>query len=145
MNSYLMWFINLNNFRKYMNNDSWAKLISIHRKKCESILSVSKEIRYAGVFNEYGRTISGKIRPGVKPIFSPNAVREEFFAIASVMKLREKSAKALGDVEFILINHKKISVVLFYKKGITYYITFSSKIKLNSTLINKIKKLIIQG
>ena len=128
-----------------MNKEFWAKIIASNRNKCEKILSVSKEIRYAGVFNEYGRTISGKIRPGVKPIFSPNAVREEFFAIASVMKLREKSAKALGDVEFILINHKKISVVLFYKKGITYYITFSSKIKLNSTLINKIKKLIIQG
>ena len=128
-----------------MNSQSWKKTVTQNRKKCEKILAISNDIRYAGVFNEYGRTISGKIRPGVKPIFSPNAVREEFFAIASVMKLREKSAKALGDVEFILINHKKISVVLFYKKGITYYITFSSKIKLNSTLINKIKKLIIQG
>ncbi|MBC8251498.1 MAG: hypothetical protein H8E89_07925 [Candidatus Nitrosopelagicus sp.] len=128
-----------------MNKESWAKTITIHRKKCEKILSFSKEIRYAGVFNGYGRTISGKIRPGIKPIFSPNAVREEFFAIASLMRLREKSSKGLGDVEFISINHKKINILLFYKNGITYYITISSKTKSISTLINKIKKLIIQG
>ncbi|MBC8251981.1 MAG: hypothetical protein H8E89_10395 [Candidatus Nitrosopelagicus sp.] len=127
-----------------MNKELWAKTITIHRKKCEKILSISNEIRYVGAFNEYGRTISGKIKSGVKPIFSSNAVREEFFAIASLMKLREKSAKALGDVDFITINHNKIIILLFYKNRITYYITISPKTKLNSILINKIKKLIIQ-
>lgn len=127
-----------------MNKESWAKIITIHRKKCEKILSFSKEIRYVGTFNEYGRTISGKIRPGIKPIFSPNAVREEFFAIASLMRLREKSSKALGEIEFILINHKKIQILLFYKNGITYYITVSSKSKPNLQFINKIKKTITQ-
>ena len=128
-----------------MNKESWAKSITTHRKKCEEILSFSKNIRYAGVFNEYGRTMSGKIRPGVKPLFSSNEVREEFFAIASIMKLRRKSAKELGDVEFIQINHKKINILLFYKNCITYYITTSSKTKLDTMLINKIKKLITQG
>ena len=127
-----------------MNKESWKKTITNHRKKCEKILLFSKEIRYVGVFNEYGRTLTGKIRPGIKPLFSPNSVREEFFAIASVMKLREKSAKALGQVEFILINHKKTNILLFYKNGITYYITINSKTKLELTLIKKIKKLITQ-
>ena len=74
-----MWFINLNSFTNYVNKDSWIKTVTSHKKKCEAISSLSKKIRYVGVFNEYGRTISGKIMPGVKPIFSPNAVREEFF------------------------------------------------------------------
>ena len=136
MNQRLMCFINLNSFTKYVNKEFWAKIIASNRNKCEKILSVSKEIRYAGVFNEYGRTISGKIRPGVKPIFSPKSVREEFFAIASVMRLREKSANALGEVEFILIKHEKINILLFYKNGITYYVTISSKNN-TSTHINK--------
>ena len=128
-----------------MNKESWKKIITNHGKKCEKILLFSKEIRYVGVFNEYGRTLTGKIRPGIKPLFSPNSVREEFFAIASVMKLREKSAKVLGQVEFILINHKKTNILLFYKNGITYYITINSKTKLELTLIKKIKKLITQA
>ena len=128
-----------------MNEKAWTKSIVVHRKKCEMILSFSKNIRYAGVFNEYGRTISGKIRPGVKPLFSSNAVREEFFAIASIMKLRRKSARDLGKVEFIQITHKKINILLFYKNYMTYYITINSKRKPTAKLINKIKKIIIQG
>ena len=108
-------------------------------------MAVSKNIRYTGVFNEFGRTITGKIRSGIKPIFSPNTVRQEFFAIASMMKLREKSSKRLGSVEFISISHKKINILLFYKNGMTYYITLNEKLKLNSTAINKIKKIITQG
>ena len=127
-----------------MNSQSWTKTVTQNRKKCEKILSISKDIRYAGVFNEYGRTISGKIKPGVKPIFSPDSVRHEFFAIASMMRLRQKTSKTLGGVEFILLEHKKINILLFYKNQITYYITINKKIKLNSTLIAKIKKIIIQ-
>lgn len=128
-----------------MNKISWAKTASRHKDNCEKILSFSKEIRYAGAFNQYGRTISGKIRPGIKPLFSTNAVREEFFAIASVLRLREKTTKSLGEMKFILINHKKINVLLFHKNDITYYITINAKTIPNSTLINKIKKLVTQG
>jgi hypothetical protein len=125
-----------------MNNESWEKTIALHKNRCKQILSFSNAIRYVGVFNQYGRTLSGKIRPGVKPIFSPNAVKEEFFAISSIMKLREKSTKALGEMEFIHISHKKINILLFHKNNITYYITMNSKIKPTSVLINKIKKLL---
>ena len=125
-----------------MNKISWAKTTSRHKNNCEKILSFSKEIRYAGAFNQYGRTISGKISPGVKPLFSPNSVREEFFAIASVLRLREQSTKSLGNMGYALINHKKINVLLFYKNGITYYITINAKTIPSSTLITKIKKII---
>ena len=125
-----------------MDRQSWTKTVTQNRKKCEKILATSKDIRYAGAFNEYGRTISGKIRLGIKPIFSPDAVRHEFFAIASMMRLREKTSKKLGDVEFISITHKKINILLFYKNGITHYITINKKTKLNTILVNKIKNII---
>ena len=128
-----------------MNSQSWAKIVTQNRKKCEKILKISKDIRYAGVFNEYGRTISGKIRPGVKPIFSPDSVRHEFFAIATMMRLREKTSKTLGDVEIISITHKKINILLFYKNRITYYVTINKKNKLNTLLINKIGKIITRA
>ena len=128
-----------------MDSRSWAKTVIQNRKKCEKILESSKDVRYAGVFNEYGRTISGKIRPGVKPIFSPDSVRHEFFAIATMMRLREKTSKTLGDVEIISITHKKINILLFYKNRITYYVTINKKNKLNTLLINKIRKIITRA
>ena len=125
-----------------MNGQSWIKVVAQNRKNCEKILAISKDIRYAGDFNEYGRTISGKIKPGVKPIFSPDSVRHEFFAIASMMRLREKTSKTLGNLEFISITHKKINILLFYKKGITYYITINKKSKPTALLVNKIKTIV---
>jgi hypothetical protein len=127
-----------------MNKAAWIKIISTYKKKCDLIISLSKDIRYAGVFNEYGRTIAGKIRPGLKPIFSPNSVREEFFAVASIIRLRQKTAKGLGELEYILINHKKVNILLFSHNNITYYITVSSNVIPTSTLITKIKKIIAQ-
>ena len=127
-----------------MDSRSWAKTVTQNRKKCEKILESSKDVRYAGVFNEYGRTISGKIKPGVKPIFSPDSVRHEFFAIASMMRLRERTSNTLGDLDLISIIHKKINVLLFYKNGITYYVTINKKTKANTIIINKIKKIITQ-
>tara|TARA_B110000014_G_scaffold251897_1_gene229635 strand:+ start:222 stop:644 length:423 start_codon:yes stop_codon:yes gene_type:complete len=140
-----MWFINLNNFKKHMDKASWMNIISTHRKKCEKIISLSNDIRYVGVFNEYGRTIVGKIRPGIKPMFSPNAVREEFFAVTSILRLRQKSVKGLGELEYIFMRHKNMNVLLFSQNNITYYITINSKTNLTSILINKIKKLITES
>ena len=128
-----------------MNSRSWTKTVAQNRKNCEKILAIAKDIRYAGVFNEYGRTISGKIKPGVKPIFSPDSVRHEFFAIASMMRLREKTSKTLGNLDFISITHKKINILLFYKKGITYYITINKKSKSNTLLVNKIKTIVTRA
>ena len=125
-----------------MNKSSWMEFIEIHRKKCEDIIKCSRNVRYAGCFNEYGRTIAGKIRPGVKPVFSPNVIREEFFVIASTMKSRQKISKNLGKLEYISLNHKKINILLFPKNMITYYITFNQKNPPNSALVNKIRKII---
>ena len=118
------------------------EFIEIHRKKCEDIIKCSRNVRYVGCFNEYGRTIAGKIRPGVKPVFSPNVIREEFFVIASTMKSRQKISKNLGKLEYIFLNHKKINILLFPKNMITYYITFNQKNPPNSALVNKIRKII---
>ena len=128
-----------------MDKASWMNIISTHRKKCEKIISLSNDIRYVGVFNEYGRTIVGKIRPGIKPMFSPNAVREEFFAVTSILRLRQKSVKGLGELEYIFMRHKNMNVLLFSQNNITYYITINSKTNLTSILINKIKKLITES
>ena len=125
-----------------MKKSFWMDLIKIHRKKCEEILACSRDIRYAGCFNEYGRTIAGEIRSGIKPLFSVKIVREEFFAIASTIRLRQKTSKDLGELQYILINHKKINILLFSKNNITYYITFNQKTIPNSTLIIKIREII---
>lgn len=56
------------------------------------------------------------------------------------MRLRKKYAKFLGILEFIFIKHKKFNVLLFYKNGVTFYITIQTSTELTPLFINKIKK-----
>ena len=123
----------------------WNASLEKYRKQCQKIISISNSIRYVGIINEYGRTISGKIKPGVKPLFSPNQVRTEFSAIATTTKLREKSLTAIGKSNYAILNHKKVIILLVQNKKITYYITFSQKSIPTKSIIEKIQKISTGG
>ena len=119
----------------------WNASLEKYRKQCQKIISVSNSIRYVGIINEYGRTISWKIKPGIKPLFSPNQVRTEFSAIATTTKLREKSLTAIGKSNYAILNHKKVIILLVQNKKITYYITFNQKSIPTKSIIEKIQKI----
>ncbi len=120
----------------------WNNSIIKFRKKCQQILKVSKSIRYAGVINEYGRTLSGIIRPGVKPLLKSEQVKNEFFIISTLMTLRKSSDSSLGKLDYLVLKHQKVSVLAFQRNKETYYVSISGKEKELNIIIPKIKKLI---
>ena len=120
----------------------WKETIIGYRKKCQKILDVSKNIRYVGVINEYGRTLTGIIRPGVKPLLKSDQVRNEFFIISTLMVLRKILDSSLGKLDFIIIKHQKVSIIACQKNNVTYYISVLEKEKEMDTLVLDIKKLI---
>ena len=122
----------------------WNTQISKYRNKCKKICKVSKSIRYVGVINSHGRTLAGKINHGLKPLLSANQVREEFFAIATSLKLRKKSVSAIGETNYMIFNHKKVIILLCQNKDIAYYITFGPKSNPSKSIIEKIRKISIE-
>jgi hypothetical protein len=119
----------------------WNSSLENYRKQCQKIILISNSIRYVGIINEYGRTISGKIKPGIKPLFSPNQVRTEFSAIATAIKLREKSLSSIGKSNYTIMNHKKVIILLIQNKKLTYYVTFNQKSIPTKSIIEKIQKI----
>ena len=119
----------------------WGALLSRYKTKCEKISQMSKSIRYVGIINLHGRTLAGKINSGTKPLFSPNQVREEFFAIATSVKLRKKSLSVIGQTNYIIFNHKKVIILLYQNDDVIYYITFGPKSIPNKSIIDKIRKI----
>jgi len=81
----------------------WKEAIVAYRKKCQKILGLSKSIRYAGIINEYGRTLTGLVRPKVIPLWSAEEVKNEFFIISTLMTLRKSYAKKNWCVGFYII------------------------------------------
>jgi len=120
----------------------WNETIIEYRKKCQKILNVSKNIRYVGVINEYGRTLTGIIRPGLKPLLKSDQARNEFFIISTLMTLRKILDSSLGKLDYIVLKHQKISIVACQKNKVTFYISVLEKEKEVDALIPDIKKLI---
>jgi len=121
--------------------EKWKDTIIKYRKQCQNILKLSNSIRYAGVINVYGRTLTGIVRPNLKPLLKSEQVKNEFFIISTLMSLR-KNTSTVGRLEYMILQHQKITVVVLQKNDITYYVSINRKEKGLEKIISLIKKTI---
>lgn len=120
----------------------WKDQIISLRKKCQKILDTSKSVRYVGVINEYGRTLTGFVKPGVKPLLKSEQVKNEFFIISTLMTLRKNPASAIGKLDYVVLKHDKVTILAFQKNNLTFYISIDAKEKGLAKIIPAIKKLL---
>jgi hypothetical protein len=122
--------------------EKWKDAVIKYRKQCQKILQISKSVRYAGVINQYGRTITGIVRSDIKPLLKSEQVKNEFFILSTLMNLRKDSEKAVGKLNYVLLEHQKVSIVILQKNNMTFYISMDRNAKDVNENISKIKKLI---
>ena len=122
--------------------DKWKEVVIKYRKQCQNILKISKSIRYAGIINVYGRTLTGIVRPNLKPLLRSEQVKNEFFIISTLMSLRKNTANTVGKLEYVILQHQKITIVILQKNDITYYVSINRKEKNLEKIIASIKKII---
>lgn len=125
-------------------NQKWNDQITQYRKKCQSILELSKSIRYVGLVNEYGRTLTGIFRPGLATLLSNEPARNEFFLVSTMLAMRNKASSALGNMDSATIRHDKVTLVVFQRKEGIYYISINKSATPDAVnkIIIKIKKII---
>ena len=123
-------------------DEKWKKTVAGYRKKCQTILDISENIRYAGAINSYGRTLTGIIKPDVKPMLGREQAKNEFFIIPTMLTLRGESSKKLGKMNYTLVHHQKITILVLQKDTITYYTTIDKKEKDIDKIISGIQKII---
>jgi len=88
---------------------------------CESILRSNGKIRYIGIINRFGRTITGRLREGIRPFFRQEEARNEFFITAIRESMRNSFTESLGRNHFTLTIHDKVKLVSFmYNDNIIY-------------------------
>lgn len=122
--------------------EKWKDIIINYRKQCQKIIQASTNIRYVGVINAYGRTLTGIVRPDVKPLLKSEQIKNEFFILSTLMNLRKDSANAVGKLNYVLLDHQKVSIIIFQKNDMTFYVSIDVKEKDINSIISKIKKLI---
>ena len=122
--------------------DKWKETIIKYRKQCQNILKVSNNIRYAGVVNAYGRTLTGIIQPNVKPLLQSEDFKNELFVISTLISLRKESISTIGKLEHVVLQHQKITIVILQKNNVTYYVSINRTEKGLEKIISSIKKTI---
>ncbi len=122
--------------------EKWKDTIINYRKKCQKIIKVSKNVRYSGVINAYGRTLTGIVRPDVTPLLKSEEIKNEFFVLSTLMNLRKGATNAVGKLNYVLLDHQKVSIVILQKNDMTFYVSIDGKAKDIKLIISKIKKLI---
>jgi hypothetical protein len=125
-------------------DQKWKEQIIQYRKKCQSILEISKSIRYAGLVNEYGTTLTGILRPGLTTLLSREAARNEFFLVSTLLTMRNKASSALGKMDHVVFRHEKITIIAYQRKEGIYYISINKNTSPDAVvqIMLKIKKII---
>ncbi len=125
-------------------NQKWADQIAQHRKKCQNIMELSKSIRYVGLINEYGRTLTGIFRPGLGVLLSNEPARNEFFLVSTMFVMRNKTSSAIGKMDSGVLRHDKVTIIIFQRKEGIYYISVNKTVTPDAInkIITKIKKII---
>ena len=122
-------------------SEKWKKNILKYKKQCQTILGISNNIRYAGVINNYGRTLVGVMLPNLKHLLKSEDVKHEFFVTSTLLSLR-KNSNSYGKLDHILLKHSKVNILILQKNDITFYISINSKEKSLEKIVSSIKKTI---
>ena len=122
--------------------DKWKDTVIKYRKQCQKILQVSKSVRYAGIVNSYGRTLTGIIQPNLKPLLQSEDFKNELFVISTLISLRKDSVGSIGKLEHVILQHQKITILILQKNNVTYYVSINKKEKDLENVVSLIKKAI---
>jgi hypothetical protein len=112
------------------------------KEQCNELLELSPKIRYAGIINEFGRTLAGKMKSGLLPLLSHTEARNEFFIHSMIFNLRTNYRESIGQTQFILLQSQKVNIISFIKSAYIYYLTIEREIsdqELND-IINSIRQ-----
>jgi hypothetical protein len=118
--------------------------IHVYKQECHRILAVSPRIRYAGIMNKFGRTLTGALRKGVVPLLKPDEARNEHFIEATRNQLRRNFEKSIGREEYTLTENEKVKIITLSSEDYFYYVTLDKETQTNEVMIiiEKIKALV---
>ena len=111
---------------------------AINQEKCTSILKISEKIRYVGIINRFGRTVTGKLKNGIRPLLTPEQARDERYIESTRQQLRKALNTTIGKSIFTIEKNENVTFLLIPEEtqDFFYYITMEKDTTLDE--INEI-------
>ncbi len=124
------------------NKDTKKDEITINQEKCLSFLKISEKIRYVGIINKFGRTITGKLKNGIRPLLTPEQARDERYIESTRQQLRKALEVSVGKSIYTIEKNENVVFLLIPDgfEDIFYYLTLEKDTPLTEIddIINKI-------
>jgi hypothetical protein len=118
--------------------------MAINKEKCLSILNISEKIRYVGIINRFGRTITGKLKSGIRPLLTPEQARDERYIESTRQQLRKALEVSIGRSIFTIEKNENVTFLLIPDKSNDnfYYMTLEKDTPLTeiNDIINKMNE-----
>jgi len=115
---------------------------AVNQEKCISILKMSEKIRYAGIINRFGRTVTGKLKNGIRPLLTPEQARDERYIESTRQQLRKALNTTIGKSIFTIEKNENVTFLLIPEEtqDLFYYITIEKDTSLDeiNEIINRI-------
>ena len=131
----------VNSIRMTENFDAKKDEMAINKQKCVSFLSISEKIRYVGIINKFGRTITGKLKSGIRPLLTPEQARDERYIESTRQQLRKALEVSIGKSIFTIEKNENVTFLLIPDKSKDnfYYMTLDKDTPLTeiNDIINK--------
>ena len=132
----------LNNIKMTENRDIKREERTINQEKCISILDISEKIRYVGIINRFGRTVTGKLKNGIRPLLTPEQARDERYIESTRQQLRKALNTTIGKSIFTIEKNENVTFLLIPEdtQDLFYYITMEKDTTLTeiNEIINRI-------
>ncbi len=123
------------------NFDAKKDEMAINKEKCISFLNISEKIRYVGIINKFGRTITGKLKSGIRPLLTPEQARDERYIESTRQQLRKALEVTIGKSIFTIEKNENVTFLLIPDKSNDnfYYMTLEKDTPLTEIngIINK--------
>lgn len=115
-----------------------------YREKCIRVLAISPRIRYAGILNNFGRTLAGALRKGVVPLLRQDEARNEYFIEATRSQFRKNFERSIGRTEYTFTENEKVKILTIASEDHFYYITMDKDTPENevANIIEAARKLV---
>lgn len=115
-----------------------------YREKCIRVLAISPRIRYAGIMNNFGRTLAGALRKGVVPLLRQDEARNEYFIEAARSQFRKNFERSIGGTEYTFTENEKVKILTIASEDHSYYITMDKDTPENevANIIEAARKLV---
>lgn len=90
--------------------------------------------------NVYGRTLTGIIRPELRPLLKPDRAKDEFFLVSTFSALRRNTTGGIGVLNHAVFYHNKVTILAIPQKEVTFYVTINKNEKEIEKIVSLIKQ-----